>query len=129
MRNHNHYWLPKLDFLVSSIMVILCSITIGPSSLGSGCISAILSEQKLWNNLEFSLEIWSLKIWSHLLNKSLVENFIFCVEIFVEKFLRKSSWHGPNYKRKFQVDLEFLYRESDKNTPTLEERRTKGHWT
>ena len=50
--NRNHYYFQKIDLLVSSTMLILCPISIGP-------ISIALPGQKLQNDLNFSFEIWA----------------------------------------------------------------------
>ena len=52
----NHYWLTKLDFLVFSTMIILCTMSVGPSSLGGRRTSVALPKRKLQNGLEFWLK-------------------------------------------------------------------------
>ena len=42
-------------------------------------------------------------------------------------FLRKFYQQDPNFKQKFQTVLNFLSRESDRYTPSLQGRKTKGH--
>ena len=42
-------------------------------------------------------------------------------------FLRKFYQQDPNFKQKFQTVLKFLSRESDRYTPSLLGRKTKGH--
>ena len=47
----------------------------------------------------------SLRIWSHLLKKSLVENFIFCAvklpKYELRTLLLKEVWHNKNFLMKF----------------------------
>ena len=47
--NRNHYLLPRLDFFVSSTMLILCPMSLGTSSLECACISVAFPGQKLLN--------------------------------------------------------------------------------
>ena len=42
-------------------------------------------------------------------------------------FLRKFYQQDPKFKQKFQIVLKFLSRESDRYTPSLQGRKTKGH--
>ena len=42
-------------------------------------------------------------------------------------FLSKFYQQDPNFKQKFQIVLKFLSRESDRYTPSLQGRKTKGH--
>lgn len=49
--------LEQQDFFVSSTLVILYSVPIGPSSLVCVCISVTLPGQKLYNDLEFLFDI------------------------------------------------------------------------
>ena len=44
--NHKYYWPPILYFLLSSIMLMLCSMLLTPSYLERGCISIALTERK-----------------------------------------------------------------------------------
>ena len=55
--NHNHYWLPTLDLLVSSTTLILYTMSLSPSSIEEECIFVLGSRQNLPNSLEFPLEI------------------------------------------------------------------------
>lgn len=50
----------KKDFLVSSTMLILCRMFLSHFSLEVRCIIVPLPDQKLQNDLEFLLEIWTL---------------------------------------------------------------------
>lgn len=50
---------PKLDFLVSNTMLILCAIFLGPLSVECGCISAAFHGQRLQSDFEFSFEIFN----------------------------------------------------------------------
>ena len=53
--NCNHYSLPKLDFIVSGTKLVLCNMSLTPSSL-ERCIYVTPSGKKIQNGLEFLLE-------------------------------------------------------------------------
>ena len=58
MWNQNHYWFSKLDFLLSSVMVILSPVSPGPSFLWRRCTFVLSLDEN--SGMALNIEIWPL---------------------------------------------------------------------
>ena len=93
----------ELSFLVKTLKVICKDYTDEIMLTLNSVLYILFSLHKKWSfpfrissvNVIFSKFLQKLRIWSHLLKKSLMENFIFCVVFLVS--LNLETWEIGNY--------------------------------
>ena len=110
--NHTHYWITKLDLLLSSTMLILCSLSLARLLLECGCISppSLIKNSRTALNFPLKLRPCQLNFLRNILTNSILKSE---VSVVLQNF---SFWMvllhgGPRQLKllKFFLFFAFIY--------------------